>query len=125
MPANIIEINGVLKYTLGDSFTEPLLKFLEVNCYENMPKEGEEKKDTIFAEFLLAWAKAHYGEDFQVDTCIVKWNIEPGVNTITWAHKPRSAEEYGDLMRVFEPPVDEETYDRIIEADIVEKENEI
>jgi hypothetical protein len=101
MPANEILINGSLKYILGDSFAEPLVMFLEQYCYKNIP-DGDDERDTIFATFLEAWAKAHYRNDFSFDTCIIKMNIEPGVHTVTWSSDSMSVKEYGDLMRFTE-----------------------
>jgi hypothetical protein len=114
MPANTILINDSLQYTLGDSFAEPLVMFLDRYCYENMP-DGDDERDTIFAEFVRAWAKAHYGDDFVFDTCVIKMDVEQDVHTVTWSPNAMSAEQYGDLMRAFEPPVDVDTYDRIVE----------
>lgn len=48
MPANAIEINGCLKYDLGDSKMPPLLKWLDTYFYAALGAEGE-KPDTIFA----------------------------------------------------------------------------
>lgn len=67
---------------------------------------------------MRVFAKAHYGdEDFEFDTCIIKVNVEPGIHTCSFTPNPLSSDEYGDLMRSFEPPVDEETYDRITEKE--------
>lgn len=92
--------------------------FLERYCYENMPDDPEDDdRDTIFAEFVIAWAKAHYGDEFDFDTCIIKKDVEPGIHTVTWATEELTSEEYGDLMRSFEPAVDEETYERITDKE--------
>ena len=95
MPANVIEINGAMKYTLGDSFTEPLVMFLERYCYENMPKgvADYDDRDTIFAKFMVLWAKAHYGKEFDFDICVIKKDVEPGIHTVMW-----DSNEAVDLM---------------------------
>lgn len=118
MPASLIEINGSIKYELGDSKMPPLLKWLETYSYEALEGVTEgEKQDSIFAEMVTLMAKAHYGDDFEFDMCIVKKNIEQGIHTVTWTPSAMSVEDYGDLMSAFEPPVDDETYNRIIDKD--------
>jgi hypothetical protein len=81
MPANAIEINGCLKYDLGDSKMPPLLKWLDTYSYAALGAEGE-KPDTIFAEMMTLMAKAHYGEDFEFRQCVIDFDIDDTGSTV-------------------------------------------
>lgn len=91
MPANTVEINGSLKYTIGDSFAEALVMFLERYCYENMPDDSEnhDDRDTVFGQFMFSWSKAHYGKNFDFDTCVIKKDIDSNIYTVTWTRSGR------------------------------------
>lgn len=82
MAANLIEINGSIKYELGDSKMPPLMKWFETYSYEGLENIPEgEKPNSIFAEMVKLMAKAHYGEDFEFRRCVIEVDID-GIGTV-------------------------------------------
>jgi hypothetical protein len=75
MPANLVEINGNLRYEIGDSKMPPLIKWLETYSYGEI-MDPERKDDTVFAEMVKLMAKSVYGEDFEFKRCVIELDVE-------------------------------------------------